>query len=251
MQQLSSMTLILKPASTLDAAQRLGSVGPSLQGALMEKVDSEYAALLHQLPFNPYSQYGQWQGDRLVWRVNALTSEAEEHIIEPLRSLDSITLKSVRTTFDIEKTSLETASLQTLLKEINQPGPDKVRVRFVTPTSFKSQGSYVIMPSVRLILQNLLMHYGQVYDSNKDGYDETIEYVDRHVRVLAYDLRSQYFGRVARGQQRIPAFVGSMTLGLRGPATASGLVRMLLRFGGFAGVGIKTSMGMGGFVCCE
>ncbi len=251
MQQLSSMTLVLKPTSEGKDLQRSSSLGPYLQGALMEKVDAGYAALLHQLPFNPYSQYCRWEGDELVWRVNALTDEAAGHIIEPLRSCDTIELRSMRTTFDVVKTSLETQSLKTLLNEINEPGPDKMRIRFCTPTAFKSQGTYVIMPSVRLILQNLLMHYGQVYDNNKEGYAETIEFVDKHVRILTYNLHSHYFGRVSGGQKSVPAFVGTMTLGMRGPAMTAGLARMLLRFGEYAGVGIKTSMGMGGFQCLD
>lgn len=246
MQQLSSLTLVLKPTEALERSQRSGSLGPYLQGALMERVDAGYAALLHELPFNPYSQYCYWEGESLVWRINALTNEASSHIIEPVRRLDVVEIKAMRASLEVTKTSLETLSLSALTGSVNEPGEDKLRVRFVTPTSFKSQGSYVIMPSVRLVLQNLLMHYGQVYDNNKEGYAETVEYVDRHMRILSYNLRSSYFGHIAGGRQRIPAFVGTMTLGLRGPDMTAGLARMLLRFGEYAGVGIKTSMGMGG-----
>lgn len=217
----------------------------------MEKVDASYAALLHQLPFNPYSQYCRWEGENLVWRVNALTTEAGAHIIEPLRDAESIELRAVHMSYEVTKTSLETMSLKSLTSTVGEPGEEKMSVRFVTPTAFRSRGSYVIMPSVRLILQNLLMHYGQVYDNNKEGYEETIDYVDQHVRILSYNLRSRYFDHVAGGQNRVPAFVGTMTLGLRGPQMTMGLARMLLRFGEYSGVGIKTSMGMGGFRCLD
>lgn len=246
-EQLSMLTMVLKPATGMDRFRQSRSLGPNLQGVLMEHIDKEYASVLHQLPFNPYSQHCMWEGNELVWRVNALTHEAAASVIDPIRKLEKVTVRGAGTTFEVAKTSLETLSLKSLLGGINEPGEDKVSVRFVTPTSFKSRGSYVIMPSVRLMLQNLLMHYGQVYDSNKEGYSETIEYVDQYVRILSYNLRSCYFGNVAGGQRRIPAFVGTMTLGLRGAEMTAGLVRMLLRFGEFAGVGIKTSMGMGGF----
>ena len=177
-----------------------------------------------------------------------LTSDATAQIIEPLRSLDAVEIRGIHTSFEVIKSSQETLSLKALLDTVNNPGDQKLRMRFVTPTAFKSQGSYVIMPSVRLVLQNLLMHYGQVYDNDKEGYEETIAYVDQHARIVAYNLRSNYFGQIASGK-KIPAFVGTMTLGLRGPEMATGLVRMLLTFGEYAGVGIKTSMGMGGFKC--
>ena len=233
----------------MDRGQQTKSLGPYLQGALMERVDGAYAGLLHQLPFNPYSQYCYWDNDVLVWRVNTLTSDATAYIIDPLRSLDTVEVRGIHAVFEVVKTSQETISLKTLLDTINEPGDQKIRMRFVTPTAFKSQGSYVIMPSVRLVLQNLLMHYGQVYDNDKEGYEETIAYVDQHARIVSYNLRSSYFGQIASGGKKIPAFVGTATLGLRGPEMATGLVRMLLKFGEYSGVGIKTSMGMGGFRC--
>ena len=241
--------MTLKPRTKKDFERQTRSLGPNMQGVLMEHIDGSYAALLHQLPFNPYSQYCLWEDDALVWRVNTLTSEASSHIIDPLRGLESVTVRGIDASFDVVKMTLDTLSLNSLLAEINEDGKDKVNIRFVTPTSFKSKGSYVIMPSARLVFQNLLMHYGQVYDNDREGYFETIEYVDQNVRILSYSLRSSYFGNVAGGQKRIPAFVGTMTLGLRGQQLTAGLARMLLRFGEFAGVGIKTSMGMGGFRC--
>ena len=67
MQQLSSITLRLRSTSPVEGDRRSWSLGPFLQGALMELVDSGYAAELHQLPFNPYSQYCLWEDDALVW----------------------------------------------------------------------------------------------------------------------------------------------------------------------------------------
>ena len=238
--------MTLTPDGPVDGLKQRNDLGPLLQGALMERVDAGYAALLHQLPFNPYSQYCFWEEGSLVWRISALTDDAASYIIEPARQLDSLEVRSARLRFEVAKTSLDTLNIESLLKDVGQAGPDKLRLQFLTPTAFKSQGRYVNIPSVRLILQNLLMHYGQVYDNNKEGYEETIEYVDQHVRVLSYSLRSSSFGHIAGGGRRIPAFVGSMTLGLRGNEMTAGLSRMLLRFGEYAGVGIKTSMGMGG-----
>ena len=229
-EQLSALTMVLRPSAEMDRTRQARSLGPNLQGVLMEHVEGGYAALLHQLPFNPYSQYCVWEGDNLVWRVNALTSEAASYIIEPLRSLETVSVRGIGVSFDVAKTTLDTLSVKSLLDGINDDGEDKASIRFVTPTSFKSGGSYVIMPSARLVFQNLLMHYGQVYDNDKEGYFETIEYIDQNVRILSYNLRSSYFGNVAGGQKRIPAFVGTMTLGLRGPQMTAGLARMLLKW---------------------
>lgn len=247
MQQLTSLTLVLKPGMPIERPRPSQSFGPYLQGALMERIDSGYATLLHQQPFNPYSQYCYWEGDTLIWRISTVTNDAMTYIIEPLRTLDTIHLRATNVALNVTKTTQETITLKSLQDTVKEPGPSRIRVQFITPTSFKSHGEYVIMPSVRLIAQNLLMHYGQVYEDNKEGYAETIDYIDKNVRITSYNLRSCPFGQVARKGREVPAFIGTAAFTLRGPDMVTGLVRMLLKFGEYAGVGIKTSMGMGGF----
>ena len=104
------------------------------------------------------------------------------------------------------------------------------------------------MPSVRLILQNLLMHYDALYGDSGEIDEETLQYMEQNVKILSYRLHSQYFSHVS-GTRKIPAFMGSLTLSCQGPQPIVGLVRMLLNFGEYAGIGIKTAMGMGGMKC--
>ena len=44
---------------------------------------------------------------------------------------------------------------------------------------------------------------------------------------------------------QITGFTGSICIHIRGPETMARYLRMLFKFGEFAGVGIKTGMGMG------
>lgn len=126
-----------------------------------------------------------------------------------------------------------------------EAGPS-FRVRFATPTAFKSKGRYTIMPDVRLIFQNLLMHYNQAYAGDSEIDSETLEYLTERVSITSYNLRSRYFPRTMDRSDKIPAFAGTVTLRAHGPQSLQGLVAMLLTFGEAAGVGVKTSMGMGG-----
>ena len=253
MQQITALTLTLKsPTSAELPPFQAASLGPFMQGVLMERANRSYAELLHQLPFNPYSQYVCKDRDgALLWKINALNAEAAEHVIEPVRKMNSFEVRSRKETFEVVKTTTETINLKSLLDSIYEPGESKAKIQFITPTSFKSQGAYVFMPTARLMLQNLLMHYGQVYDQNKEADEETVSFIDQHVRIVSYDLQSRYFAHVSGGDKKIPAFAGNLTLSMNGPTTVVGLVRMLLKFGEYAGVGIKTSMGMGGIKCLK
>lgn len=251
MSHITSLSLELEADTPLGVSSA-ASLAPFLQGVLMGLAVDEYAQWLHQLPFNPYSQFcsnGKKPGAYL-WRVNALTDHAAEQLLQPLAKMESIKLKRFDASLSVRKVTSEAVSLKSLTDMIYQGEEEaKVKVQFLTPTAFKSKGEYVIMPSLRLIIQNLLMRYNQVYDGSKEVDEDTLSYVSQHMRIVSYNLHSQYFENVAGGGKRIPAFVGAATAHVKGAPTMVGLVRMLLTFGEYSGVGIKTSMGMGGMKC--
>lgn len=252
LQHITTLSMALtSPVFAGVSRAQAASVGPYLQGVLMECVDGDYAAAVHALPFNPYSQYccKDGEGDRLIWKVNALTDDAAVRIIDSLARKDSFLIRALDAHCEVSERSIKTIPLKSLTDMVGRKGPEKTYVRFVAPTAFKSGGRYVFMPTTRLILQNLLMHYSQVYEGSKEVDEETISYIEKHVAITSYNLRSQYFTHVMGDRRKVPAFTGSLTLSLNGPQSANGLVRMLLKFGEGAGVGIKTSMGMGGMLC--
>lgn len=274
MQHLSSCTFHLT-AKPQDASKIIANsvcvAGPYFQGLLMSVVDKEYAELLHGGLFNPYSQYSSFDNETggITWTVNTLSDEATERIINPLTKRDSFEVKGLGIHLDVSSYSVETKSLKSLTDVVhekqNKPerNPDqdsakaqkdvkqfdKMKLSFVTPTAFKSRGEYIFMPNSRLLFQNLLMRYETAYKGTQESDEETVSYLASHAKIVSYDLRSHYFSNVAEGKKNIPAFMGNATISLGGPAPAIGLAKMLLMFGEYAGVGIKTSMGMGGFKC--
>ena len=247
MEHITTIDIRLSSTTDSDELRNADQPGPFFQGVLMELIDPEYATYLHHLPFNPYSQFviGDDSADMLRWRICALNSTAASQLLRALLGASSINLRARGLAFDVEKISTEQVPLKALTDMIHESSDFKVSIRFLTPTSFKSKGEYVIVPSPRLIFQNLLMRYEQVYSGSKEIDFETVEYLDSHTRISSYGLRSRYFSHIGRTGKKIPAFVGGITLSFSGPQTAIGLANMLLAFGSYSGVGVKTSMGMG------
>ena len=248
MEHITTLSLSLEPADGFSHLQhRVYSLGPMLQSVLMEHTDAAYAEQLHASTFNPYSQYCFMQEDgNLVWHISALTDEAASRLLDPVSKIDSFTLRNLDKTISVVKKTRETVSVAFFLDLLKKDPSSSFRIRFATPTAFKSKGQYVIMPDVRLIFQNLLMRYNQAYAGDKEIDSETVDYIAEHVRVSSYSLRSCYFPRTMGKADKIPAFVGSLTLHAAGPQSLRGLVAMLLFFGEASGIGVKTSMGMGG-----
>lgn len=242
--------MVLEPSNTsIVNKPHPAFLGSYLQGVLMENIDSDYAGYLHRLSFNPYSQCclpGETDGT-IIWKINALTDEAAEHILSPLGRIDSFELRAVNSRMSVIKTSLEAVPIKALTDLITHGNNSKMLMRFLTPTAFKSQGSYIFMPSIRLIFQNLLMHYSAIYDGSSEADQDTVSYIEQHALISSYDIRSYYYPHTANGGKKIPGFIGKLTLSLRGPSAMVGLANMLMKFGEYAGLGIKTSMGMGGF----
>lgn len=252
MEHLSKLDFVMTLPSDLELTSACAaSLGPYLQGFLMEHISEAYAEYLHSKPFNPYSLYCQIDKERnsLVWHLMAFTNEAIEQMIFPLQRVDAVEIRALDKRFEIVEKSTTMCSIKELTDLIYEGVDTKPKVFFVTPVAFKRRGGYVFMPEVGLLFQNLLMHYGQIYDNNKEIDQKTIEYISQNVRITSYRLHSQYFEHAVGNGKKIPAFVGQIALLVKGPQPLIGLVNMLLKFGEYAGVGIKTSMGMGGMQC--
>lgn len=72
--------------------------------------------------------------------------------------------------------------------------------------------------------------------------EETLEQLCENAQIVRYDLKSVSFSLEG---VRIPAFVGKITIKINGTKTMADFANMLVEFGTYSGVGIKTALGMG------
>lgn len=248
MDHITTLSLRLEPSGDFDTGKLDAcSLGPMLQSVLLDNADPAYAEKVHAAGFNPYSQCCIKDAEgNIVWRISALNDEAAARLIEPARKIEGFRLRNLDASFSVAKQTYESESISVLLEKLKADCDPAFRVRFDTPTAFKSKNRYAIMPDVRLVFQNLLMRYNQVYAGDAEVDAETVSYIAEHTSITSYNLRSHYFPRTMGRQDKIPAFMGTVTLHVSGPQSLRGLVAMLLSFGEAAGLGIKTAMGMGG-----
>jgi hypothetical protein len=112
------------------------------------------------------------------------------------------------------------------------------RVRFLTPTSFKSAGEYVFFPQPRLVFGSLMRKYAAVSANSGEDDEETLQALTDSAKIVRYNLKSEY-GTI--GHVRLPAFCGMAVIKLSGPQPLINYAHFLLRFGEYSGVGIKTA----------
>ena len=216
-----------------------------LYAALLELAPADFGEQVHEGAITPISQHLRYDGGRSIWTVNLLGETAETALAPALARCETLQLHALNTRLRItERRERHLADADALFAAAAHREAE-TRLRFVTPTVFKSRGTYVLLPSTRLILQSLMKTWNGVFPDcpieDEDG--EGLAAMAEGLRVSAFSLRDSRFRM--KGQS-IPGFVGSITLENRLGGFHRQLADALLYLAPYTGVGAKTTLGMGG-----
>ncbi len=224
----------------------------NLQGVLFEHIDSDYATFLHSQSINPYSQSIIRENDKWIWTINTLTDEARKYIIEPLldEGFSEFSFrKEPNNSIRIMSKKIEELDIKELLKSFYDVEADKYyNIQVMTPAAFKKDGEYCVMPDIRLILQSLMNKCNTILAELDMTDEDTLKYMSTHTTLLSYKLNTTRFPLEGTS---VPGFYGSMIFKMKGTSTMAAFIRILLKFGEYSGIGIKTSMGMGAIKLIE
>ncbi len=217
-------------------------------GSLFDFIANEYADELHSNGVKPYSQNlsrdreGNW-----IWTVNTMNEKAKENIIDYLLSdsYKEVNIKHKELKIPVLSKELRTSGYKELLDEYYFKDSSRyITMKFISPTAFKSRGNYVFCPNFRLIYQSVMNKYDSVFIDSQLFDEEILENLVENTQLINYNLRSFKFHLEGI---TIPSFMGHMTIRINGPQAMVNLANYMLRFGEYSGVGIKATIGMGGF----
>ena len=216
-----------------------------LYAALLARTPGDFAGRVHQDGVTPVSQYLTGTEQALRWTVSLLGEESERTLSPVLERLDCIRLERDRVTLRTERIDCRTIRDVDGLFACSAGAAPLHRLCFVTAGCFKSRGQYLPLPTARLIVQSLMKQWnGCIPDcpiEDEDG--QGMEALAAGLRPRSFQLYSRDY--VLKGSP-IPGFVGELTLENRLEGFHRELANALLCFASFSGVGIKTTLGMGG-----
>lgn len=216
-----------------------------LYAALLSEASQDFAVSVHQDAVTPVSQFLTGTPQSLQWTVNLLGQESEAILSPVLERLDHIWLEKDRVTLLTERRSSCVIRDVDELFTLAAHGGGTHQLRFCTSTCFKSQGRYLSLPTTRLIVQSLMKKWNGCIPEcpieDEDG--QGMEALAVGLRPRSFRLHDQTY--YLKGNA-IPGFVGELTLENRLDGFHRELANALLCFADFAGVGIKTTLGMGG-----
>ncbi|MGN0241169.1 MAG: CRISPR-associated endoribonuclease Cas6 [Candidatus Weimeria sp.] len=184
-------------------------------------------------------------GGSSEWVINTLTDEAYEKIIKPLLepSFDSFVIRQGNIKTKIVSKTLETTDTKELMREFREDQSESnFRIKAVTPVAFRQDGAFNILPLPQLVYQSLMNRYSLLADEISMSDEDILEELASMTLISGYKLRTMRFPLEGN---TIPGFVGSFSYYIRKSQTMARYVRMLLRFGEYSGIGVKTGMGMG------
>ena len=231
----------------LDGARAPASMGSILHGALMERLPEDYAAYLHTQNLRPYSQSIRWdrETERVLWRIGTLDETAGKLIGETLGRMECITLRQKGYTAEVHDLHIAEESSCSDIADTyfrGESAPRGAEIRFLTPASFKRDGGYVLLPETVLIMQSLLARWNRFCPDIRIEEDDLAQTLAAHTRLTRYTLRSVGF---SVDGYNIRGFRGQIALQFTGSDMVRRILGTLLAFAPYAGIGIKTALGMG------
>ena len=222
--------------------------GSLMQGALMELINPDYAEYLHENGLHPYSQYIYKDRTRqcYVWKISTLNETAKTEIIDKIQNIEQIHLKHNDTTLKVDKYNIvKSISYKDLANEymLKNEASKKFVVKFITPTTFKSQGNYINFPYIHNLYSNLLTKWNTFSKEVSLQDSDTQNHLINYTSMVGYKLRSTKYQMESI---KINSFLGEICLLVKGPLTLVSIANLLFAYSEFAGIGAKTATGMGG-----
>lgn len=233
----------------------------SLLFNMLRKVAPDFAARLHSLeetkPFCLWTAVEEHSltdgylvvapGRSLSVRISALTEEVLKNFLlvfyAALTAMQPLRLGRKEVAIESVDVRCEGFAAVTSFRELLEKAcsHSKIVLEFTSPTSFKSGGVQLLFPEPKLVFSSLLRKWDAFSDVK---YPDDCNELFSVIRTSHYDLRTEI---VNFSRYRIIGFKGTIEYEVPEdtPQDLRHMVNALADFAFYAGVGVKTTMGMG------
>ena len=178
----------------------------------------------------------------LTRTVNLLCTELETRLSPPLLETNTIDLHGCPISVE-RQTIRKVPGPEALIFQGREQCRKRVEIRFLTPTAFKQAGRYAIFPQERLLLQSLLGRWNYLCPDYPLTDEDAISALLEGIHIVDYALRTT---RYWMKDTAIPGFCGKIQVEAKLPLPLLELWGALVCLAPYGGIGIKTTLGMGG-----
>ena len=224
----------------------------SNQNKLFNSIIKNYATpnyidFLGENKLKPYTHYISRREDKVFWIINTLNKEARENIILPIMKSIPNKIFDEKNEIDIfiKDKSLEMITYENLISRnyLVKEQSNYITINFNSPTSFSSNGNYKILPEIDLIYKSIIQKYNTFSNDYEINDEDVLNFIIENTNIMDYNLKSVRF---SMNNFRVPSFIGNIRIKIKGTEASKNLIHLLLDFETYSGIGMKTSLGMGG-----
>jgi len=210
---------------------------------MLSQCPPDEADYLHNQKSDFISQYLQSDPHtgQVKWHIHLLDDETAELLLPVLQKEQHIELH--QGLLQCSPAEVHRTDFKELVAKGREDMGRKSTLFFDTPASFKQAGRYVIFPQERLIVQSLLFHWNRTCLQYPLEDEDALRMMSENLFITDYRMRSV---RHPIKATHIPSFQGSLTMESGLPLPLQEIWNTLLLFAPNCGIGIKTSLGMGG-----
>ena len=116
--------------------------------------------------------------------------------------------------------------------------------KLISPTSFKSEGVTHIFPNISTLISGVITKINQHSETTELEDKKIVDELLEKVYIKDYNLRTKIFHLESI---KIKGFIGTMDLAIKGEdRSLINILNFLILMSEYTGLGIKTSLGMGG-----
>lgn len=215
----------------------------ALYGFWMERLPPGQAEYIHET--HAVNQYLAVSGGTAELVANLLTERAAAYMLPLLRQTRAYPLVRHGCTLTTGKLRSREFGEAELLAPLlaSRPAVRQITIRLVTPVTFKTENHYAVFPTPELILHSAASKWNALGLRATVDDPEALRQMTERTWITDYRLRSTRF---YMKDTRIQSFQGELTLSVRGPEPMLRLFDALIGSLCFTGLGIKTTLGMGG-----
>lgn len=213
-------------------------------GYLMENIDSAYAEYFHYNTTNPFTSciFKDTKEDKFFWRVTTFSQKAYDMLMSYFSKgiPEKIYLKNKDLEINVKSFSIQKKSYEDLFLETTE----RKRIKLMSPTSFKSDGITHIFPNISTLISGVIAKINQHSETAELEDKKIVNELLEKVYIKDYNLRTKIFHLESI---KIKGFIGTMDLAIKGEdRTLANILNFLILMSEYTGLGIKTSLGMGG-----
>lgn len=213
-------------------------------GYLMENIDSAYAEYFHYNTTNPFTSciFKDTKEDKFFWRVTTFSQKAYDMLMSYFSKgiPEKIYLKNKDLEINVKSFSIQKKSYEDLFLEATE----RKRIKLISPTSFKSDGITHIFPNISTLISGVIAKINQHSETAELEDKKIVSELLEKVYIKDYNLRTKIFHLESI---KIKGFIGTMDLAIKGEdRTLANILNFLILMSEYTGLGIKTSLGMGG-----